>query len=68
MSVEPTRIQVRRDTSVNWWTANTILNEGEIGYETDTGNFKIGKLDVTKQRIPWRSLNYSMGSGVKSKY
>ena len=36
------RIQLRRDTSSNWTTANTILTEGELGYETDTDKVKIG--------------------------
>lgn len=38
----PTQIQLRRDTAANWTAANTILAEGEIGYETDTDQFKIG--------------------------
>lgn len=36
------KIQVRHDTSTNWATANPILLEGEIGYETNTGKVKIG--------------------------
>lgn len=36
------QIQVRRDTSANWTSANPILKSGEIGLETDTGNFKMG--------------------------
>ena len=47
------RIQLRRDTSSNWTTANTILTEGELGYETNTSKVKIG--DGT---TPWNSLNY----------
>ena len=30
------RIQVRRDTAVNWTSINPILSQGEIGYELDT--------------------------------
>lgn len=37
-----TRIQVRRDTSTNWISANPILFPGEPAYETDTGKTKIG--------------------------
>jgi hypothetical protein len=37
-----TTIQLRRDTSQNWTSNNSILNEGEIGYETDTYRIKIG--------------------------
>lgn len=36
------RLQLRRDTAANWTSANTVLAAGEIGYETDTGKFKIG--------------------------
>ena len=35
-------IQVRRDTAAAWTAANTTLASGEIGYETNTGKFKIG--------------------------
>ena len=37
-----TIIQNRRDTRLNWIANDPILNEGEIGFETDTGKFKIG--------------------------
>jgi hypothetical protein len=37
-----TQIQVRRDTAANWTSVNPVLAQGEIGYETDTGKFKIG--------------------------
>lgn len=36
------RLQLRRDTAANWTSANPVLAIGEIGYETDTGKFKIG--------------------------
>jgi hypothetical protein len=42
MPTEIRQIQVRRDTAANWTTANPTLESGEIGYETDTGKFKIG--------------------------
>lgn len=35
-------LQHRRGTASAWTTANPILAAGEIGYETDTGKFKIG--------------------------
>jgi hypothetical protein len=37
-----TQIQVRRDLAANWTSVNPTLAAGEIGYETDTGKFKIG--------------------------
>lgn len=50
------RIQVRRGTAAagaNQWT-NQVLYAGEVGYETDTGRFKIGD-GVTA----WGSLEYA---------
>jgi hypothetical protein len=46
------KIQLRRDLAANWASA-TVLASGEVGYETDTGNIKIG--DGTTQ---WGSLAY----------
>ena len=37
-----TRMQQRRGTASQWTTANPILAAGEIGFESDTGQFKIG--------------------------
>ena len=36
------RIKIRRDTKENWAKENTILLEGEQGYESDTSRMKIG--------------------------
>lgn len=49
-----TRIQIRRGTASGWTSANPTLYAGEIGYETDTGLFKVG--DGTSS---WTSLKYS---------
>lgn len=46
------KIQVRRDLAANWGST-TVLASGEFGYETDTGNLKIG--DGTTQ---WQNLAY----------
>lgn len=43
----------RRDTSSNWIEKNPILNDGELGFETDTKKFKIG--DGIKN---WKTLEY----------
>lgn len=48
-----TIIQHKRGTSSNWTSSNPTLAVGEIGYETDTGKFKIG--DGTSA---WNSLFY----------
>ena len=53
------QIQQRIDTSSNWTSAGTtVLLSGEIGWESNTGKFKIG--DGTTQ---WSSLAYAPGSG-----
>ena len=44
-------IQLRRDTSAQWSSVNSVLAEGEAGYAIDTGVFKIGN-GVT----PWNTL------------
>ena len=47
-----TRIQVRRDLKANW-SSSLVLASGEVAYETDTGNLKVG--DGSTQ---WSSLDY----------
>lgn len=46
------KIQLRRDLATNWG-GSTVLASGEVGYETDTGNIKIG--DGNTQ---WSALAY----------
>lgn len=45
------------------WNCNSTLQEGEIGYEIDTGRFKIGKLDLSGNPIGWCDLDYAGGGG-----
>jgi trimeric autotransporter adhesin len=62
-----TRIQLRRGNSSEWTTQT--LYEGEIGFEKDTGRFKIGP---TAGSTAWNSLPYAavvpsgflQGSGI----
>jgi hypothetical protein len=49
-----TQIQVRRGTAATWTSTNPTLAAGEVGFETDTGKFKIGTGSST-----WNSLGYS---------
>jgi len=73
-----TRIQFRRGYSTNYtgsqigsrpvdasniWSNNSILAEGEIGYEIDTGKFKIGKI-ISGALATWASLPYAGGSSL----
>lgn len=53
IETEIVKIQLRRGTSLQWYTNNPILSAGEFGYETDTGNCKAG--DGT---TPYRGLPY----------
>jgi hypothetical protein len=50
-----TRIRFRRDTAANWTSNNPTLTTGELGYETDTGKFKIGN-----NTNAWTALPYSI--------
>lgn len=47
-------IEIRRDTAANWTSVNPVLASGEMGYETDTRNLKIGDGSTT-----WASLAYA---------
>lgn len=48
-----TTIQFRRGTAAQWTAANPVLAAGEMGWEQDSGEFKIG--DGT---TAWASLGY----------
>lgn len=52
-----TQIQVRRGLASAWTSANPTLASGEIGFETDTNQFKIGT-----GSLAWNSLQYAGGS------
>lgn len=56
-----TRMLQRRGTASQWTSANTILAEGEIGFETDTRQFKVGN-----GSIAWTSLPYFKDFAVVS--
>lgn len=49
-----TKIQIRRGTASTWTSTNPTLSAGELGYETDTGLFKVG--DGT---TAWNSIDYA---------
>lgn len=48
-----TIVKIRKDSAANWTSANPTLNEGELGYETDTGYIKLGDGSTA-----WTSLSY----------
>lgn len=51
------KIQLRRDTTVNWTTADPTLSQGEIGLDLTTGNIKIGNGTES-----WTALDYAIPS------
>ena len=67
-----TRIQVRRGTLAQWNDApdvigQGILYQGEIGYETDTGRFKIGNGSTAWETLNYASVlpaSFTAGSGI----
>lgn len=48
------RLQFRRGLAARWVERNPVLSDGEPGYETDTGLFKIGDGFST-----WIDLSYA---------
>jgi hypothetical protein len=57
------RIQLRRGSSQDWTTTNPLLSEGEVGFEVDSGKFKIGNGSSL-----WSSLEYFGGEVDLSGY
>jgi hypothetical protein len=51
-----TQIQARRGTAATWTSTNPTLAAGEMGFETDTGKFKIGTGSAS-----WTALGYAGG-------
>lgn len=50
------RIQIRRDSSVNWTANNPILQVGEFGFDTTVNRFKVGISSGETSR--WNVLPY----------
>jgi len=61
LATEYATIQMRRGTAAQWSTANTVLADGEWGYETDTKKLKIGN-----GATAWNSLSYTIGGPALS--
>jgi len=55
-------IQVRSDTSANWTSVNPILATGEIGFESNTGKFKIGTGSTAWSSLPY--TNTATGNSI----
>jgi hypothetical protein len=54
MATTRQRIKLRRDTAANWTAANPVLLAGEVGYETDTKQAKVGNGSSA-----WSALEYA---------
>ena len=53
------QMQQRRDTASNWSSANPVLLQGELGFETDTKKAKLGDGSTA-----WNSLTYYPGFSI----
>lgn len=53
------RIQLRRGTAAEWTSIDPVLAAGEMGLETDTGDFKFGNGTDN-----WSDLSYSLGNAI----
>jgi len=51
-------IQIRRDTSANWASADPVMAQGELGIETNTNKVKAGDGSTA-----WSSLTYLIDAG-----
>jgi hypothetical protein len=54
-------LQLRHGLSTEWTAANVTLAIGEMGYETNTGLFKIGDGTTTWTALPYGGLRGSTG-------
>jgi hypothetical protein len=51
------KIQFRRDTKARWAQFNPILMEGELGFETDTDQYKLGNGTSAWNDLPYRGMD-----------
>lgn len=58
------RIQLRRSNSTEWTTANPILSDGEIAFERDTNQLKIGNGLTNWNDLPYIPIVSSASSLV----
>lgn len=58
------KIQWRRDTKARWAQFNPILMEGEVGYETDTDQYKVGNGVNDWNTLGYRGLDCVQQKGT----
>lgn len=56
-------IKLRRGNASQWTSANSLLAEGEIGIELDTGKFKIGNGSASWNSLAYAALEPASASG-----
>ena len=56
------QIQLRRGTASQWSSTNPVLAVGEMGYETDSGQFKLGDGVRAWLSLPYGGLNGPTGN------
>lgn len=61
-----TRMLQRRGTASQWTSADTVLAAGELGVETDTGQFKIGNGIATWTLLPYFQDTLDLGLEEKA--
>ena len=61
--VIPQRFAQRRDIPANWASKNSVLWEGEIGFEQDPGTLQTLKWKIGDGVTPWNSLPYFSSGG-----
>jgi len=54
-----TKICLRNDLAANWAQFNPLLLSGELGFERDTGLFKIGNGELNWNDLPYAGGNAS---------
>lgn len=59
------RTKQRRGTAAQWTAANPILENGEIGFETDTTNLKVGNGTDEWQDLPYVAEGVPGPKGIR---
>ena len=60
----PNTIRLRRGTASQWSAANTVLSDGEPGFETDTNKFKIGTGTASWNDLPYTAIDPATASSL----
>lgn len=57
------QLELRKDTASRWARLNTLLADGEPGFEKDTGKFKIGDGSTLWNDLPYFIPRGGEGTG-----